>query len=568
MSVVEFNSLPEFTGSVSPDDYVLLRVVSSSRYFKVKVQNLIIISDAALEDHEENFSNPHLVTKSQVGLSNVINAAQLSISSNLSDIQNPAIALNNLGGVSLIQFLSHATSTANPHAVTPAQIGAYTISQVDTMLLLRAPLSHTVDVNNPHQVSATQVGNSTPQWNADRIQGIIVDDSDIADQASLVYDQTLDRIVYAQHNNGSGISSIAQATDVSLGLLTELDFLVFNQAADAFVNASIQDIGLTIQSDFIAHTSSSNPHNITPTTIGLENLDNSLQLTVANNLSDILDIQVARDNLGLGSMAIQAEEAVNITGGAISGVTISSLADPLPIDSGGTGSTTAQAAVIALGAIPSSALGQANGVAGLDLNAMIPSNQIPDINRSEVLSSTSGIVSLPPSGKRSLKLELTEDTILESETIQPSSNILPGDYHLFVEQNNIGGWTLNFSSDFILLNFPVGFSMPTAPGAYIFLTIRKLNNDTNLYTWLDPVSPPTIGIQKFSETIGDGVATSFAISHALDTRDLSITVYENQTPFLQVSPPTFTVEHTSVNSVTLDFSIAPTLNQYRVVIIG
>lgn len=57
----------------------------------------------------------------------------------------------------------------------------------------------------------------------------------------------------------------------------------------------------------------------------------------------------ARTNLGLGSMATQAASAVAITGGSISGVTLSNLASALAIASGGTGATTAAGARTALG---------------------------------------------------------------------------------------------------------------------------------------------------------------------------------------------------------------------------
>ena len=51
---------------------------------------------AQIDTHIDNTTNPHGVTKTQVGLSNVTNDAQLKIASNLSDLQSAATARTNL----------------------------------------------------------------------------------------------------------------------------------------------------------------------------------------------------------------------------------------------------------------------------------------------------------------------------------------------------------------------------------------------------------------------------------------------------------------------------------------
>lgn len=57
----------------------------------------VSIDGAALDSHIANVSNPHAVTKTQVGLGSVTNDAQLKIASNLSDLANTTTARTNLG---------------------------------------------------------------------------------------------------------------------------------------------------------------------------------------------------------------------------------------------------------------------------------------------------------------------------------------------------------------------------------------------------------------------------------------------------------------------------------------
>ena len=70
---------------------------------------------------------------------------------------------------------------------------------------------------------------------------------------------------------------------------------------------------------------------------------------------------------------------------------------------------------------------------------------------------------------------------------------------------------------------------------------------------------------KVSASIGDGSATSIVVTHNLNTRDLSVSLFEVAAPYAQV----FTdVELTTADTLTLAFSVAPSASQYRVVIIG
>jgi hypothetical protein len=71
--------------------------------------------------------------------------------------------------------------------------------------------------------------------------------------------------------------------------------------------------------------------------------------------------------------------------------------------------------------------------------------------------------------------------------------------------------------------------------------------------------------RKFAGNIGNGVATSFTVTHNLGTKDVTVQIFENNEVYAQVEAD---VEHTSTSAVTIKFAEAPATNEYRVVIVG
>lgn len=71
-------------------------------------------------------------------------------------------------------------------------------------------------------------------------------------------------------------------------------------------------------------------------------------------------------------------------------------------------------------------------------------------------------------------------------------------------------------------------------------------------------------VRKFAQTVGDGSATSFTLSHNLGTLDVQVQVVEVSTG------ATVNCDHTrgSTSQVTVSFAVAPTASQYRVIVQG
>jgi len=71
-------------------------------------------------------------------------------------------------------------------------------------------------------------------------------------------------------------------------------------------------------------------------------------------------------------------------------------------------------------------------------------------------------------------------------------------------------------------------------------------------------------VAKFATSIGNGALTTFTVTHSLGTLDVVVTVYDNGTGEEVITD----VIHATTNTLTVNFAVAPTTNQYRVVVAG
>lgn len=71
--------------------------------------------------------------------------------------------------------------------------------------------------------------------------------------------------------------------------------------------------------------------------------------------------------------------------------------------------------------------------------------------------------------------------------------------------------------------------------------------------------------KKFETTVGDGSATSYTVTHNLNTRGVAVSVYRNSGNYDEVGCD---VEHTTVNSLTVKFAAPPSANQFAVCVVG
>lgn len=75
---------------------------------------------------------------------------------------------------------------------------------------------------------------------------------------------------------------------------------------------------------------------------------------------------------------------------------------------------------------------------------------------------------------------------------------------------------------------------------------------------------PAIAARKYSQNIGNGSATSIAVSHGLGTKDVAVSLRRNSDDAAFITD----WAATDANTVTLTFAAAPTSGEHRVTVVG
>jgi hypothetical protein len=136
-------------------------------------------------------------------------------------------------------------------------------------------------------------------------------------------------------------------------------------------------------------------------------------------------------------------------------------------------------------------------------------------------------------------------------------------------------WTLTTTGAINVDTTSLTFTRTTASGAS-YLAGNGLNLTSGTFSVKLPGSSglvadgtglyidKTIVPTKYAASIGDGSSTAITVTHNLNTRDVLVALYDTTT-YAEVETD---VVHTTTNTLTLNFAVAPASNALRVVVIG
>jgi hypothetical protein len=147
-------------------------------------------------------------------------------------------------------------------------------------------------------------------------------------------------------------------------------------------------------------------------------------------------------------------------------------------------------------------------------------------------------------------------------------------FAVFVEEGTVNadsGWTLTNNGTITVGTSELSFTQFTGLGQItagdgLTKTANTLNvvPGDGLAVTADSVKiDRAVVVTKYATNVGDGASTSYTITHNLATRDVIVSLYDNASPYAEVMAD---VEHSTTNTITLLFSVAPTTDKYRVVV--
>lgn len=170
---------------------------------------------------------------------------------------------------------------------------------------------------------------------------------------------------------------------------------------------------------------------------------------------------------------------------------------------------------------------------------------------------------------------LPDDVTITGEITAASGHItgnlqIDGNVNIEGTLNAVNRTEVNIEDNTIVLNT----NFTGTPTANAGITVNRGDSADVSVTWNETNDQWTLTnngsnyhaiARKFAMDIGNGVLTTIPVTHNLGTKDVTVQIFENNADYNQVEAD---VQHTSLDEITVKFAVAPSTNEYRVVVVG
>jgi hypothetical protein len=133
-------------------------------------------------------------------------------------------------------------------------------------------------------------------------------------------------------------------------------------------------------------------------------------------------------------------------------------------------------------------------------------------------------------------------------------------------QDQINGTIGSSSISWVSFGTSAPAASETTAGIAELATQAEVNTGTDDLRIVTPLKLASWSgrIKKFAVSVGDGSATSYTVTHNLNSLDVAVTVFQNSNGEEVITD----VTHATANALTVVFATAPASNAYRVVVLG
>ena len=302
------------------DDELLQYDSTSGKFINRTINELGFATSTNLTAHTVNVSNPHSVTKTQVGLGNVDNtsdankpissATQTALNAKAplaspSLTGNPTAPTQSAGDsstkIATTEFVTSAINLENSIGemddvnITSLENGELLQYDTSSSKWLNKTISelglatssnltsHTSSTSNPHSVTATQVGlgNVTNESKSTMFTSPVFTGNPTAVTQNAGNNSTrLATTAYVDNAVGSE-NELSELNDVAITSISDNEILQYDSASSKWINQTFSEANIANASSLSSHTgSSSNPHNVTASQVNLGNVTNESKATM------------------------------------------------------------------------------------------------------------------------------------------------------------------------------------------------------------------------------------------------------------------------------------------------